>query len=55
MLAGFWGGNLDKNNNNNCIGSTILLRVEASRALLSMGDVHAFMGDGEICGNGIEV
>ena len=51
--AGRNGGNLD--NNMNGIGSTIYLPVKHPGALLSMGDMHASMGDGEICGTGIEI
>jgi amidase len=53
MPAGKHGGNLD--NNMNKIGSTIHLPVKHPGALLSMGDMHASMGDGEICGTGIEI
>ncbi len=53
MPAGKHGGNLD--NNKNTIGSTIHLPVKHPGALLAMGDMHASMGDGEICGTGIEI
>lgn len=53
MPAGKHGGNLD--NNMNGIGSTIYLPVKHEGALLSIGDMHASMGDGEICGNGLEI
>ena len=53
MPAGRHGGNLD--NNQNTIGSTIHLPVKHPGALLAMGDMHASMGDGEICGTGIEI
>lgn len=53
MPAGKHGGNLD--NNENRIGSTIHLPVRHPGALLGMGDMHASMGDGEICGTGIEI
>lgn len=53
MPAGKHGGNLD--NNMNKIGSTIHLPVKHTGGLLSMGDMHASMGDGEICGTGIEI
>lgn len=36
-------------------GSTLYLPVNVDGALLSMGDCHAAMGDGEIMGSGIEV
>ena len=53
MPAGKHGGNLD--NNRNTIGSTIHLPVKHEGALLALGDMHAAMGDGEICGTGIEI
>ena len=53
MPAGKHGGNLD--NNLNGIGATIYLPVKHSGALLGIGDMHASMGDGEICGTGIEI
>ena len=53
MPAGKHGGNLD--NNLNGIGATIHLPVKHKGALLGMGDMHASMGDGEICGTGIEI
>lgn len=47
-----WGGNLD------CrelvAGSTLLLPVSVSGALLSVGDGHAAQGDGEVAGLAIE-
>ena len=53
MPAGKHGGNLD--NNNNTIGSKIYLPVKHNGALLGIGDMHASMGDGEICGTGVEI
>ncbi len=53
MPAGKHGGNLD--NNKNTIGSTIHLPVHHEGGLLAIGDMHAAMGDGEICGTGIEI
>ena len=53
MPAGKHGGNLD--NNMNKIGSTIYLPVKHPGALLGIGDMHASMGDGEICGTGVEI
>ena len=53
MPAGKHGGNLD--NNNNTIGSTIYLPVKHNGAFLGIGDMHASMGDGEICGTGVEI
>lgn len=51
--AGKHGGNLD--NNCNGIGSTVYLLVNHPGALLSIGDMHASQGDGEISGNGVEI
>ena len=53
MPAGMHGGNLDDRMNG--IGSTIYLRVNHPGALLSVGDMHASQGDGEICGCGVEI
>ena len=53
MPAGKHGGNLDDRMNGN--GSTIYLRVNNRGALLSLGDMHASQGDGEICGCGVEI
>ena len=53
MPAGKHGGNLD--NQCNGIGSTIYLPVNHPGALLSMGDMHASQGDGEISGTGVEI
>ena len=47
------GGNMD------CTqikaGTTLYLPVYVPGALLSMGDLHAVMGDGEVCGCGLEI
>jgi amidase len=47
------GGNMD------CvditIGSTLYLPVNVPGGLLYAGDVHAVMGDGEVCGTGVEI
>ena len=51
--AGKHGGNLD--NNCNGIGSTIYLPINHPGALLSIGDMHASQGDGEIAGTGVEI
>jgi amidase len=53
MPAGKHGGNLD--NKRNGIGCVIHLPVKHPGALLSVGDMHASQGDGEICGTGVEV
>lgn len=51
--VGAHGGNMD----NKLItkGSRLYLPVRVPGALLQMGDVHAAMGDGELCGTGIEI
>lgn len=46
------GGNLDIRHLTE--GATITLPVGVPGALLSAGDAHAAMGDGEVCGTGIE-
>ncbi|CAB9529803.1 Acetamidase formamidase [Seminavis robusta] len=53
MPAGKHGGNMD----NNChgIGATIYIPVQHPGALLSVGDMHASQGDGEISGTGVEI
>jgi amidase len=52
-LSGTHGGNMD------CRlitkGVTVYFPVRAEGALLSLGDFHASMGDGEVCGTGIEI
>lgn len=47
------GGNMDTNDV--CAVSTLCLTTQVSGGLLAMGDVHAYMGDGESNGMGIEV
>jgi len=47
------GGNLDTVNVTE--GAEIYLPVFISGAKLALGDVHAIMGDGEICGTGVEI
>lgn len=47
-----WGGNLDVRHIGP--GARLILPVGVDGALLSLGDVHAAMGDGEVCGTGIE-
>ena len=47
-----FGGNMDIRQLG--AGSSVLLPVGVSGALLSLGDGHAAMGDGEICGTGVE-
>lgn len=50
--AGNHGGNMDSNRIRK--GCRVYLPVRVSGALLQMGDLHATMGDGELCGTGIE-
>ncbi len=50
---GSHGGNMDTRLIGE--GATLYLPVSAPGALLAAGDLHAAMGDGEICGTGIEV
>lgn len=47
------GGNMDTNDV--CEGSTLCLTAQVPGGLLMMGDVHAYMGEGESNGMGIEV
>ena len=51
--VGSHGGNMD------CKlitkGTRLYFPVRVEGALLQMGDVHAAMGDGELCGTGIEI
>lgn len=47
------GGNMDFNSVQP--GSTIHLRAQKDGALLSLGDAHARMGDGEMSGTGVEI
>lgn len=51
--VGDHGGNMD----NKLIGkgARLYFPVRVDGALLQMGDVHAAMGDGELCGTGIEI
>ena len=50
---GNYGGNMD----NKLItkGTRLYFPVRVPGALLQMGDVHATMGDAELCGTGIEI
>lgn len=36
-------------------GATVYLPVHHPGALLAIGDIHASMGDGEVCGTGVEI
>lgn len=47
------GGNMDSRMHR--VGSRIYFPVQVEGAMLQMGDVHAAMGDGELCGTGIEI
>lgn len=47
------GGNMDYNSIQT--GSTVHIRAQQPGGILSMGDVHARMGDGELTGTGIEI
>jgi acetamidase/formamidase len=46
------GGNLDIKHLR--VGATLLLPVGAPGGLFSVGDTHAAMGDGEVCGTAVE-
>lgn len=50
---GSHGGNMDSKMIKK--GSRVYLPVRVAGALLQMGDVHAAMGDGELCDTGIEI
>ncbi len=50
---GDFGGNLDTVEARE--GSKVYLPTYHNGAMVSIGDVHAAMGDGEVCGTGIEV
>jgi len=52
-VPGTHGGNMD--NNMITEGSTLYLPVLTKGALFACGDVHAVMGDGEVCVTGAEV
>jgi len=52
-LAGSHGGNMDSKKITK--GARVYFPVQVPGALLQMGDIHATMGDGEICGTGVEV
>ena len=47
------GGNMDCKRI--CTGTTLYLPVNVEGALLAMGDLHAVMGDGEVCVCGAEI
>jgi amidase len=52
-LPGIYGGNLDCTDISP--GNTLWLPVLVSGANLSLGDIHAAMGDGEVGGTGVEI
>lgn len=52
LSSGAHGGNLDTTDIR--AGSKVFLPVFVEGALFGVGDVHARMGDGEVCGTGIE-
>lgn len=51
--AGSHGGNIDSKLIRR--GARVYLPVQVEGALLQLGDVHAAMGDGELCGSGMEI
>jgi amidase len=51
--AGRHGGNLD--NHLHGPGSRIFFPVKQAGGMFAVGDMHAAMGDGEICGTGVEI
>ena len=52
-LAGRHGGNLD--NHLHGPGAKIYFPVRQPGGMFAVGDMHAAMGDGEICGTGVEI
>jgi amidase len=52
-LAGRHGGNLDDHLNG--VGSTLYMPVRQPGGMFAAGDMHAAMGDGEVCVTGVEV
>lgn len=52
-FAGNHGGNIDSRRIRK--GARVYLPVRVAGALLQIGDLHATMGDGELCGTGIEI
>ena len=52
-LIGKHGGNMD--NNRLAVGTTVHLPIYAPLGLFYVGDVHATMGDAEMCGSGAEI
>jgi amidase len=52
-IPGHHGGNLDTIENTE--GSILRLPVFVKGAKLALGDLHAVMGNGEVCGTGVEI
>lgn len=52
-MPGRHGGNLDDHMHG--IGTRIYFPVRQKGGLFAVGDMHASMGDGEICGTGVEI
>ena len=52
LSSGAHGGNLDTTDIK--VGCKVYLPVFVEGALFGVGDVHATMGDGEVCGTGVE-
>lgn len=52
-LPGKHGGNLDDHMHG--VGTKIYFPVRQEGGMFAVGDMHASMGDGEICGTGIEI
>jgi amidase len=52
LSSGAHGGNMDTTDIK--VGCTVYLPVFVEGALFGVGDVHSAMGDGEVCGTGIE-
>ena len=52
-FAGRHGGNLD--NHLHGPGARVYFPVRQPGAMFAVGDMHAAMGDGEICGTGVEI
>lgn len=50
---GNYGGNMDCNKI--VAGTRMYFPVNAAGALFQLGDLHAVMGDGELCGTGLEI
>lgn len=53
MVPSFHGGNMDCTRIRE--GATLYLPVNTPGALLAIGDLHAAMGDGEVCWYGLEI